>query len=88
MGGTIAPASDTRSSSFIQLDLKPSTNRLSGQKELQAEIALRRLGMTSTEKNRCIWVAAETRLAAKLPVVDRVGYRAFDMSDTIVSPAR
>jgi hypothetical protein len=44
--------------------------------------------MTSTEKNRCIWVAAETRLAAKLPVVDRVGYRAFDMSDTIVSPAR
>jgi LmbE family N-acetylglucosaminyl deacetylase len=87
-GSTIAAAPDTRSSSFIQLDLKPSVNKISGRKELQAEIALRRLGMTSTETNRCIWVAAETRLAAKLPVVDRVGYRAFDMSDTIVSPAR
>jgi hypothetical protein len=42
--------------------------------------------MTGIEKNRCVWVAAETRLAAKFPIVDRVGYRAFDISDAAASP--
>ncbi|MES2464714.1 MAG: hypothetical protein V4671_29475, partial [Armatimonadota bacterium] len=85
MGSTPAAADDSNSS-FIQWDLRPTVNKMSGVKELQAEIPLSALGMTDTETNRCVWVAAETRLAAKLPIVDRVGYRAFDMSDGSFSP--
>lgn len=75
-------AQEDSTSRFVQRDIQPTTDRISGRKQLQAQIPLRDLGMTGTEKDRCVWVAAETRLAAKLPIVDRVGYRAFDMSDT------
>ncbi len=86
--GDAADSSTTNShSSFVQMDLQPSVNKTSGQKELQANISLSALGMGGAEKNRCVWVAAETRLAAKLPIVDRVGYRAFDMSDTVTLSA-
>jgi LmbE family N-acetylglucosaminyl deacetylase len=79
---------DKNNSSFLQLDLQPILNKTSGNKELQADIPLSSLGITGTEKNRCVWIAAETRLAAKLPIVDRVGYRAFDMSDSTLFSAK
>ena len=80
-----AAAKDDDNSSFQQMDLEPTVNKTSGQRELQKDIPLSTIGMTGAEKNRCVWVAAETRLAAKLPIVDRVGYRAFDLSDSAVS---
>lgn len=46
---------------------------------IEAIVPLSSLGFDRVSSDRCVWVSAETRWLNRLPVIDRTGYREFDI---------
>jgi hypothetical protein len=77
----VASTDRTPHSQMLTLSASAGDNPVPGSDphNLQVTVPLSTLGFTAVGQHECVWVSAESRLMSRLPIIDRTGYREFDL---------